>query len=185
MRGIAICSAVGVALSCVACKPKPVGDTATESPYAVVAQALLHPRCVNCHPSGDQPLITDASRPHGMQVMRGPEGRGITTTMCTNCHQTENLVGEHMPPGAAEWRMPPANTPMVFEGKNALQLCEQITDPTQNGGKSVAELLVHLESDAFVKWGWDPGEGRAPVPGTHATFVAAARAWIEAGARCE
>jgi hypothetical protein len=119
-----------------------------------------------------------------MQVVRGPEGRGITTTMCKNCHQTENLPGEHMPPGAPGWHMPAQSMPMVFEGKSAAELCRLITDPTHNGGKSLPELLTHLENDDLVKWGWSPGDGRQPVPGTHAEFATAARSWISSGAKC-
>lgn len=166
------------------CDAPPSKATPKKTPFELVAETLAHPRCTNCHPAGEQPLIGEDSRPHGMQVMRGPEGRGVTTTMCANCHQQENLEGEHMPPGAPNWHMPPRATPMVFENKSAAELCRAITDPTQNGGKDPAALLEHLEHDALVKWAWTPGDGRKPPPLAHADFVVAARSWIEAGAAC-
>lgn len=178
-------TAILLALLATGCPTAPPEQPTEKTPFQVVAETLAHPRCTNCHPAGDQPLIGEDSRPHGMQVMRGPEGRGITTTMCSNCHQPENLEGEHMPPGAPDWRMPSQDTPMVFEGKSASELCKAITDPTVNGGKSLPELLEHLESDPFVQWGWTPGDGRAPAPGSHGTFAAAARTWIQSGARCD
>ncbi len=35
-----------------------------------VAEVLRHPRCMNCHPSGDVPRQTDDRHPHRMLVMR-------------------------------------------------------------------------------------------------------------------
>ncbi|HZN38564.1 MAG TPA: hypothetical protein VFD82_07155 [Planctomycetota bacterium] len=54
--------------------------------------------------------------------------------------------------------------------------------PKQNGGKTLEQLLDHVSHDALVLWGWSPGGERAPVPTPHAEFVAAFKAWIDAGA---
>jgi hypothetical protein len=32
-----------------------------------------------------------------------------------------------------------------------------------------------------VLWGWNPGDGRAPVSVPHAQFVEAFRAWVDGG----
>ncbi len=180
--------AMGAALTllatlAVACDP-PAPAAPAKAPFDVVAEVLMHPRCVNCHPMGEVPLIGDHGAPHGMQVLRGPDGRGVTTTMCQNCHQAENLDGEHMPPGAPDWHMPTQAVPMVFEGRSAGALCRQLTDPTANGGKSPSDILTHLTEDGLVRWGFEPGEGRTPVPVPYDTFRAAARAWLEGGAHC-
>ena len=73
---------------------------------------------------------------------------------------------------------------MVFEGRTPAQLCRQLKDPAQTGGKDLAALLHHVEEDELVAWGWNPGEGRTPVPVPRAEFVAAFRAWIDGGAVC-
>ena len=52
--------------------------------------------------------------------------------------------------------------PMIWEGKTQGQICRQLKDPKQNGGKSVAAIVEHNTLDKLVRWGWNPGEGRAP-----------------------
>lgn len=156
------------------------GSRAWDTVYAV----LQHPRCLNCHPAGDVPLQGDDSRAHAQNVQRGPDGRGLFAMRCTTCHQGRNLDGPHLPPGAPVWRLPHPAEPLVFEGLSPGALCRQLKDPAHNGGKSPAQLLHHVAEDALVLWGWDPGEGRAPVSTPHAEFVAAMRAWIDAGCDC-
>lgn len=73
---------------------------------------------------------------------------------------------------------------MVFEGRTPAQLCRQLKDPAQTGGKDLAALLHHIEEDELVGWGWNPGEGRTPVPVPRAEFVAAFRSWMDGGAVC-
>jgi hypothetical protein len=72
----------------------------------------------------------------------------------------------------------------VFQGKTATQICEQMKDPKQNNGKSLAQLLEHATSDAIVLWGWAPGKGRTLPPMTHDAFVAAFKAWVDSDGAC-
>jgi hypothetical protein len=156
--------------------------------FTSVAAVLQHPRCLNCHPSGDAPLQGDKGTPHGQDVVRGPEGRGVIGLGCTSCHGQANLpdsYGPAQPPGVStEWRMPPPGMKMVFAGLTAKALCEQLKDPARNGGKDLAALTEHVSRDPLVVWGWKPGAGRAPVPMPHAAFAAAFTAWAEQGAPC-
>jgi mono/diheme cytochrome c family protein len=149
--------------------------------FEVVYQVLTHPRCANCHPAGDAPLQGDQGVPHGQNVLRGPAGRGVFGLDCASCHQAQNFPGEHMPPGVPDWHMPPPETPMVFAGTSRAELARQLADPAQNGNRSAAELLRHAAEDPLVLWGWNPGDGRAPVPVPHQEFIAALRKWIELG----
>jgi hypothetical protein len=80
--------------------------------------------------------------------------------------------------------MPPADHPMPFEGKSAHDLCEQLKDPKQNGGKSLADLHEHFAKDPIVLWGWDPGPGRTAPPLSHAELLADVERWIAEGAAC-
>lgn len=152
--------------------------------WDVVYEVLQHPRCMNCHPAGDAPLQGDASVPHLQNVQRGPDGKGWFAMRCSTCHQTENLPGAHLPPGAPHWQLPRPETPLVFEGRSSGDLCRQLKDPAQNGNKTPEQLFHHMAEDALVLWGWEPGEGRAPVSVPHATLVSALRAWIDGGCAC-
>jgi hypothetical protein len=144
----------------------------------------LHPRCVNCHPVGDSPLIGDASRPHPMRVRRGPEGMGKDGLFCSTCHQEKNLPGAHMPPGAPGWQLPTKDTPMVFEKRTPRELCLQLKDPAQNGDRTLSQVLEHVRDAPIVLWGWHPGEGRTAVPVPHDQFVRHVADWVEKGAAC-
>jgi hypothetical protein len=144
--------------------------------FATVASVLTHPRCQNCHPSGDAPLQFADSKPHFMNVQRGDDGRGRPGQRCVSCHGQQNLPGLHMPPGvASEWRLAPRE--MAFQGKTPDELAEGLAA----SGMSGRELLRHVEDDPLVLYGWSPGDGRGPVSVGHDAFVSAFETWVEAG----
>lgn len=149
--------------------------------FAVVYEVLQHPRCKNCHPAGGVPLQGDESRPHGQNVQGGADGKGLWALRCVNCHRDQNTPGANMPPGAPNWHLPARSMPLTFEGRTPAELARQLADPGHNGGRTPDQVLRHVIEDPLVLWGWDPGEGRAPVTVPHASFVAAMRAWIDAG----
>ena len=149
--------------------------------FATLYKVLQHPRCMNCHPSGDAPLQYDDSRPHGMDVSRRSEANGVA---CATCHRDTNGPRPGQPPGAPSWHLPPSDTPMIFQGRTPHQLCEQLKDPRQTGHRDLARLIDHVAHDALVGWGWAPGPGRTPVPTPRAEVVAAMQAWANAGAPC-
>lgn len=163
------------------------GDAAGVAAFATVREVLQHPRCQNCHPAGDAPLQGDEGRVHAMNVLRGPEGRGMAGAECTTCHGPANPpsnYGPHVPPGVSKgWHMPKPEEKLVFVGVEPRALCEKVKDPARNGGKDMAALRVHLE-DPLVTWGWSPGFGRAPVSTPYATFISAWETWAAAGAPC-
>lgn len=158
-------------------------DAAREA-FLAAYTVFMHARCVNCHPVGDAPLQGDQSVTHSQNVQRGVDGRGKFALKCANCHQDTNLPGQYMPPGAPGWHLPPENMKMVFQGKSAAELCAQLKDPAQNGGKTIEQILEHVTHDALVLWGWNPGDGRSKPPMSHEEFVAKMKAWVENGAAC-
>ena len=162
---------------------KPDAD-ASRAAFLQVYRVLTSPRCQNCHPAGDAPLQGDDSHIHIQDVKRGPGGHGVYGMQCDTCHQATNLSGEHMPPGNPKWSLPPPQMKMVFEGRTASDLCKQIKDPKQNGGRSLDALLHHVAEDDLVRWGWNPGEGRALPPLTREETVAQLKIWIAGGAAC-
>lgn len=152
--------------------------------WEIVYEVLQDPRCVNCHPAGHTPLQGEAGEPHAQHVQRGPDGQGLFAMRCSDCHQDHNLPGMHLPPGAPHWQLPHPDMPLVFEGRSSGQLCRQLQDPAQNGGHTLEEIFEHMARDPLVLWGWDPGEGRAPVARPHSEMVAALRTWIDSGCGC-
>jgi hypothetical protein len=149
--------------------------------FAVIYAAFESPRCRNCHPAGDAPLQFDDGRPHSQNITRLSIANGLP---CATCHRDKNNERSHQPPGAPKWNLPPAATPMVFEGRTQKQLCEQLQDPKQTGNRDLAAIVDHVATDPLVGWGWDPGPGRTPVPIARSRLVAAMRAWVAAGAPC-
>jgi hypothetical protein len=151
--------------------------------FEAIVPVLRHPRCMNCHSSGDFPRQGDDGHPHTMQVRRGPDGQGVNTVKCSTCHQDHNLAGIHTPPGAPDWHLPPPETPMIWEGLTDSQLCELLKDPKQNGHRSIQQIVEHM-STPLVLWGWNPGEGRTPIPMKLSEFQARVRDWAAKGAAC-
>jgi len=145
---------------------------------------LRHPRCMNCHSQGNFPRQGDDGHPHAMNVRRGADGHGVTAEKCVTCHQDHNLAGAHLPPGAPNWGLPPASTPMIWQGLSDAQICRSIKDPKQNKNRNLDQLVKHLTEDKLVAWGWNPGEGRNAIPMPHDEFAAKVKAWQAAGAPC-
>ena len=163
--------------------PKTRAEVSRET-FVEASKVFLHPRCVNCHPAGDAPLQGDDSHRHAQSVVRGPDGHGVLTMKCPTCHGAKNFPQENAPPGATDWHLPPPETPMVFEGRTAAQLCVQLKDGKQNGGRDVAQVIDHVQTAPLTSWAWAPGLGRTPAPGTQAQLVALLRRWADTGAEC-
>jgi len=157
---------------------------ASSAAFLQVYRVLTSPRCQNCHPAGDAPLQGDDSHVHIQNVKRGKDGHGMYGMRCDTCHQTANLPGAHMPPGNPKWSLPPADQKMTFVGRSPAELCKQIKDPQQNGGRSLDQLFHHVADDNLVGWGWNPGDGRTLPPLTRPETVAQMKIWIDGGAAC-
>ena len=162
-------------------------DERARNAFDSVRAVLQHPRCQNCHISGDVPLQLDTSLPHAQNVQRGPAGLGRDGMHCGTCHGEKNppaSYGLHIPPGAPNWRLPPPQVKVVFMGLGPQELCRSIKDPAQMGGKDLAGVLDYVAHDELVGWGWDPGPGRSTPPLTRTAFVQAFQDWMHAGAPC-
>lgn len=159
----------------------PSGIERASALFGEASRVLLHPRCVNCHVSGDSPAQGQDLARHEPPVVRGPEDRGVIGMECGGCHQDRNLELSRVP-GAPDWRLPPKA--MAWVGRTPDQLCEQMIDRERNGGRSPAQVVDHVGHDGFVAWGWTPGADRPSAPGTHGEFVALMAAWVDNGAAC-
>jgi hypothetical protein len=149
--------------------------------FAEAGKVMLHPRCINCHPAGDSPLQGEDSGLHEPPVRRGLGGTGVVGMRCRTCHMRENFDPGRVP-GAHQWALAPRK--MAWERLTLGQLCEQVKDPERNGGRTLEEIVEHMSEDELVGWGWTPGAGRQPAPGSQRVFGELIAAWVESGAGC-
>jgi hypothetical protein len=152
------------------------------------AKVISSPRCMNCHPAGDQPHQGDDRHVHRPMTLRGAANNGVPGQHCMACHTDKNFF---LPVGAANYQSIPghprwslAPVEMAWEGKTLSEICRQIKDPARNGGRDLALLQQHVAKDDLVAWGWRPGPGRQPAPGSQEQFGVIVQAWIETGAEC-
>jgi hypothetical protein len=155
--------------------------------FTEASKVIMSPRCMNCHPAGDRPLQGNDQHPHSPFVTRGNSGNGVPGNTCTTCHTDRNFtLGDGASyksiPGHPRWGLAPIE--MAWEGKSPGEICVQLKDRNRNGGRDLALLHEHLAKDDLVAWGWNPGLGREPVPGTQARLGELIQAWIDTGAQC-
>lgn len=153
-------------------------------PFDTMMEVITHKRCMNCHPSGNQPRQGEDSHLHNFNVQRGPDNHGLTAVQCSTCHQKENNNYSGVP-GAPHWGLAP--TSMAWEGLSRSEIARVILDPAKNGGKTLEEIVIHMTEDELVLWAFEPGvdnEGkpREKPPVSEADFKAAVKAWAAAGA---
>jgi len=155
--------------------------------FGELAKVLMHPRCMNCHPADDTPTQGNDMHAHWPPVTRGDNGGGAPGNSCGACHTEANYTlieraSYRSIPGHPRWGTAPIE--MAWQGKSVGDICRQIKDPQRNGGRSLELLHEHLAKDDLVAWGWNPGEGREPVPGTQRILGELIKAWIDSGAAC-
>jgi hypothetical protein len=150
--------------------------------FEEAGKVIQSPRCMNCHPSTERPTQTDRMIPHQPLVVRGDGGMGAPGGLvCSTCHHETNFDPAGVP-GHPLWHLAPAE--MAWQGKSLGQICTQLKDKERNGGKDMAALIKHMSEDSLVGWGWHPGAGRTPAPGTQKQFGDLIKAWADAGAAC-
>lgn len=152
-----------------------------------MGKVLTHPRCLNCHPKGDSPMQGDNMQKHMPPVVRGVADFGAPGMTCNTCHGSENVQtvgvgGIESIPGHEPWALAPIE--MAWVGLSVAEICVQIKDPERNGGRDLEALYEHNATDGLVGWGWNPGKGRTPAPGSQEVFGQLTRAWIDTGAAC-
>lgn len=149
--------------------------------FTEMGKVLTSPRCMNCHPATERPRQGDLRKLHEPVVVRGKDGHGAAGLHCATCHGKENFDPAGVP-GDGHWALAPAS--MAWEGKTVGQICEQLKDQNRNGSRDLAALIKHVTTDTLVLWGWNPGKGRTPAPGTPAEFGELMQAWADSGAAC-
>jgi hypothetical protein len=150
--------------------------------FAELGKVLTHPRCMNCHPAGDQPLQGTDRRIHFPPARRAGLGDS-----CAACHTNRNVTLHvratfQSIPGHPRWALAPLS--MAWQGKSLGDICRQIKDKDRNGGRDLGLLHEHIAKDDLVAWGWNPGAGREPAPGSQDLAGRLVQAWIDSGAEC-
>ena len=153
--------------------------------FAEIGKVLTHPRCMNCHPAGEHPLQGADHHEHKPVVWRGDTGN--FGTPCGECHTERNVTLREAAsyqsiPGHPRWNVAPLS--MAWQGKSLGEICRQLKDTAKNGGRDLALLQEHVAKDDLVAWGWNPGPGRDPAPGTQEAAGQLVQAWIDTGAEC-
>ena len=150
-----------------------------------VFKVVGHPRCMNCH-NVDGPVTQgDAMLPHNPMIVRGESTFGHPAMQCQTCHASENVAyvgAQGSIPGHEPWHVAPIE--MGWQGLSSGEICAKIKNPDTNGDRTLDEIHTHHAEDGLVGWGWNPGPGRTPAPGTQALFGDLTRAWIDTGAEC-
>ena len=153
--------------------------------FAEIGKVLTHPRCMNCHPAGDQPLQGAEHKLHFPPAHRPRPG--VFTDACSACHTERNFsvpaaTTFQSIPGHPRWELAPLS--MAWQGKPLGEICRQLKDKDRNGGRDLALLQEHIAKDDLVARGWNPGTGREPAPGNQELAGRLAQAWIDSGAEC-
>jgi mono/diheme cytochrome c family protein len=174
-----------------ACAEPPPSKSQGLAAWQQVYSVLTSPRCINCHTATNYPQQGDDRHRHFANVVRGPEGKGVSALQCATCHQGANADTTGVP-GAHGWHLAPLSMQWQDTSDTVLPssaVCNGITDRAKNGGLNGEALLKHHEEEPLVLWAWNPGRkpdgtARSLPPLTHAAFVAATRQWLDAGMPC-
>lgn len=153
--------------------------------FGEIGKVLTSPRCLNCHPAGDHPTQGDDLHDHKPPIWRAETGHFEVN--CSGCHSSRNVTLHEAAsyrsiPGHPRWGFAPLA--MAWQDKSLGDICRQLKDVERNGGRDLAALQEHIAKDDLVAWGWDPGEGRTPAPGTQQAAGDLVQAWIDSGAEC-
>lgn len=174
--------------------PGSVSKTDGLAAWNRIYEVTSHPRCSNCHTgASDRPMWSGPSygktRPHGMNIRAGESRMGVEYVPCATCHVTNqtasstNKIPHTAPQVAAPWRLAPAEADWF--GKTSVEICTQLRDPDQNGGRDALDLASHLDHDLILHWAWAPGGTREPAPYSLQEHVNDILAWGIAGFPCE
>ncbi len=131
-------------------------------------------------------LSYGAGAKHGMAIRADDSRIGAESVPCRTCHVTaagRDVASPAAPQIDEAWRLPPVA--LDWLGKDSASLCVQLRDPELNDGHDIADLVAHLETSAFVAWGFAPGNGRSVPAGSVAQIAADVEMWGSAGAPCQ
>jgi hypothetical protein len=133
--------------------------------FLEVAKVITHPRCMNCHPAGDQPLQGDDQHNHMPPVWRAETGHFEAN--CSGCHTGKNTTLREAAsyksiPGHPRWGFAPLS--MAWQNKSVGDICRQLKDVKLNGGRDLAALQEHIAKDDLVAGAGIPAKAVSLLP---------------------
>ena len=186
---------IGVGLAVSATTPDPASGLKPVSDFASIAnekqrslalfgeagKVITSPRCMNCHPAGDRPAQGDDRHPHLPLVVRGVDGFGAIGMRCTTCHGPANFDPAQLPghPNGTSRRS-------RWRG-SASRWARSASRSRTPSATAASRWMISFTTWPKIRlygWGWHPGAGRTPAPGTQAEFGALIKAWVDTGAVC-
>lgn len=149
-----------------------------------------HPRCTNCHVGADGRPGWDGlgygdTRLHGMNIVAGESRIGAETIPCRACHISAggaNTVPHAAPQVDDAWRLPPVE--LAWRGKTSMEICTGLRGPDANDGFDLVRLVDHVRTSALVNYGFAPGAGREPSPGSVDDLASDLEIWGAVGMPC-
>jgi hypothetical protein len=79
--------------------------------FVEAAKVITSPRCMNCHPAGDQPHQGDDRHVHRPPALRGEANIGVPGQHCAACHNDNNFP---LSVGAASYQSIPGSPALGF-----------------------------------------------------------------------
>lgn len=172
----------------------PVDEAAGLAAWDAIFEVFSHPRCANCHTDDRNiPMWTGLGygddAPHGMNINAGDSRMGLESIPCSTCHinsAAPNTVPNAPPHTGHPWMLAPVE--FLWFDQSSADICVQVSDPERNGGRDGEGLVEHIIHDAeiraFITWGFNPGGGREPAPGTMQEHLDDMVTWTAAGMPC-
>lgn len=121
-----------------------------------------------------------------MNIVADESRIGAQTVPCRVCHigaAGANDVPHAAPQIEDAWRLPPPE--LAWRGKSSAEVCTQLRNPETNDGFDAAGLVAHVRTSAFVSYGFNPGAGRLPAPGSVDALARDLQVWGDAGMPCK
>jgi len=118
-----------------------------------------------------------------MNVRRGPEGTGGVAVKCSTCHQDHNLSGSHTSGRARLASSEPGHADDLGRPHRIGSSVNYSRTLRRTAVVTVDGIVEHMKTP-LVLWGWNPGNGRTPVPISEAVFLENVKEWAAKGAAC-
>ena len=141
--------------------------------YALAAVLAVQPPGEPLRPAGSFGAIPD--RQERSLALFAEASKVLLHPRCANCHPPDDqprLGDRHLA------HDPPAVRGPSGDGVPAMACASCHQD------RNLEQIWEHSARNALVAWGWKPGHGRTPAPGTQKEFGDLIRAWIDTGAAC-
>ena len=153
-----------------ASRRSPITRARSVALFEEAGKVMQHPRCVNCHPRGDRPT---AERRDAAARAAGGARRGRPRRAGAALHApaiaTRISIRRACPAirnGTSRRRRWPGRASRSARSASRSRIRRA------TAARTSPRIVKHSTERQLVGWGWNPGAGRTPAPGTQAEFGA-------------